>query len=277
MVCPTVQVALFHFDRSYGSARQEPPHDARDVPQACISELFLFAVLSPLLVADLERDFCTTLVTSDASPSYGFGVSVRETDPAVIKHLATLSEDHGDYLRLTLEEGDEREKERRGTPVRLPFAQADFVDILNIKAKHISHAGAMEAEAVLLAIKWVIRSSSRFATRLVLGVDAKAVLHAIMKGRSSAPSLTRIIKAIAAHCLAANLLVHPIYIPSESNPADGPSRGVRKRPPGRRLLKPLGFSYVERAEERRVRSLAFFRAFGEESYSDASSALESGW
>ena len=62
--------------------------------------------------------------------------------------------------------------------------------------------------------------------RLVVLVDAQAVLFAAAKGRSSAPSLRFEIRKLAALALAGNLVIKYIYVPSEYNPADAPSRGV---------------------------------------------------
>ena len=64
--------------------------------------------------------------------------------------LTTHSEQHGDFLRLMVEDSDAAEKERRGTPVRLPYAQSSFTDVISMKARHISHSGATEAHGVLL-------------------------------------------------------------------------------------------------------------------------------
>ena len=63
--------------------------------------------------------------------------------------------------------------------------------------------------------------------------------HALGKGRSSAPSLKHGVRSVAAITLAADLrLVYP-YLPSESNPADYPSRGkVRKRGKRRAAASP---------------------------------------
>ena len=119
------------------------------VPAACLDEMLLFLSLSPLLVADLEREFCPIIATCDASPSFGFGVSVHTCPTALVEKLATHSERHGDYLRMTLEPGDVNEKPRLGNPVRLPFSQSSFTDVLSIKAKHITHSGAMEAHGLL--------------------------------------------------------------------------------------------------------------------------------
>ena len=57
-------------------------------------------------------------------------------------------------------------------------------------------------------------------------VDAKAVLAAAAKGRASAPTFTHQVRKLAALAVAGDLLLKYIYIPSEDNPADAPSRGV---------------------------------------------------
>ena len=69
-------------------------------------------------------------------------------------------------------------------------------------------------------------SHSGTSRRLVLLVDAQAVLFACAKGRSSAPTLRFELGRIAALSLAGNGLVRFIYVPSEYNPADAPSRGI---------------------------------------------------
>ena len=57
-------------------------------------------------------------------------------------------------------------------------------------------------------------------------IDSMAALGVIAKGRSSSPPLLRLSRQLAGYSLAFGLLVYPRYIPSEINPADGPSRGV---------------------------------------------------
>jgi hypothetical protein len=153
-------------------------------------------------------------------------------------------------------------KPRIGNPVRLPFAQSSFTDVISLKAKHISHSGAMGAHGFLLCLQWVLRSKSRFSSRVVIGIDAKVVLHAAIKGRSSSPTLSSIIRSIAAHCLAGDLLLYPLYVPSESNPADAPSRGRRRRPPQRRSLQTTRHNHFDKRIRKLSKAWERFRETG---------------
>ena len=104
-----------------------------------------------------------------------------------------------------------------------------FSTVLSSPACHAAHSGSLEAVAVGLALRWVLRSSGRHSKRTLLLVDARAVIGAAAKRRSSAPTIRRDIMRIAALTLAGDLHVHLAYIPSEENPADAPSRGFVRR------------------------------------------------
>ena len=60
-------------------------------------------------------------------------------------------------------------------------------------------------------------------------IDAKAILAATTKGRSGAPGFKQILRSTAAHLIAGNVLIYPLYVPSDDNPSDAPSRGKRFR------------------------------------------------
>ena len=79
---------------------------------------------------------------------------------------------------------------------------------------------------MVLLLRWLCRSERKHAHRVVVLVDAKAVLGAAAKGRSSALSFKVQLRKLAALTLAGDFLIRYIYIPSEDNPADAPSRGV---------------------------------------------------
>ena len=125
-----------------------------------------------------------------------------------------------------LYEDEEPEKPRQGRSCRLPISKAAFSTVVSSRAEHAAHAGALEAGGIRLALRLWLRSAHRHGRRLVMLVDAQAVMGAVCKGRSSSPSLRKEILRIAALQLAGNLHLHLVYVPSEDNPADAPSRGI---------------------------------------------------
>ena len=83
----------------------------------------------------------------------------------------------------------------------------------------------MEMEGVKLGLLRVCRTARFHSHRGSFLVDAKVVGFALRKGRTSAPTLRWGAAAVAAISLAADLKLSFPYLPSESNPADFPSRG----------------------------------------------------
>ena len=129
---------------------------------------------------------------------------------------------------------DDEERLRIGRPHTLGLRKSDFTDVLSVKARVPAHSSVLEAGGVALLVKWLTRTWKRHRHRVVILVDAKAVLGAFAKGRSSAKALQHHTRIVAAYCLAADILPRYVYVPSEDNPADAPSRGHRRRPVIRR-------------------------------------------
>ena len=138
--------------------------------------------------------------------------------------MGRLAERRGDYVRLIPGDHDEPEVPRIGKLHRLPFRKSDFRVLISSKAKWPAHSGLLECHGVLLTLKWVGRSAKRHHARPVILVDAKTAIGSIAKGRSSAKALRRVLRTVAAYTLACDLLPRLVYVPSESNPADAPSK-----------------------------------------------------
>ena len=244
------------FSTVYEFVRREPETTLTALPRVAIDELCIFLALAPLLTAGLDRDWMPLLTATDASPAFGFGASVCKLPIDDIARIGRKAEKRGDFVRLTRETGDtEPEKSRLGTPHYLGISKNDFTDVLCVKARVAEHAGIMELKGILMLLKWILRSKTHFHRRIVMLIDAKAPLSAVAKGRTGSPAFFRTLCSINAHLLASDSLLRPVYIPSEDNPADGPSRGKRRRPPGRRVLKKKGFCKGERALHSRQREL----------------------
>ena len=101
---------------------------------------------------------------------------------------------------------------------------------------------------------------TRHSKRTTILIDAQSVLGAVRKGRSSAPSLKRELRYIGALLLGGDLLVRCLYVPSEDNPADAPSRGIVRKHLFNKHKRPKGQPKPATDYERRVRLNKAFEA-----------------
>ena len=226
------------FDTVYNYARGDTQTQER-IPQAACSELLLFLLLAPYLEADLTRDWQNCLIACDASPSFGFGVNVAPCPQHIIRSVARHATKREVFVRLARSEtDDEPERPRRGSPLRLPLSKAAFATVISAQSKYAAHSGSLEAQGLILALRWALRSSKRHSRRTAVLIDAQAVLGAAAKGRSSASTLRTDMRRVAALVLGGDLLLKPVYVPSEDNPSDLASRGVVNRWRPRRYIFP---------------------------------------
>ena len=148
---------------------------------------------------------------------------------------------------MHLGDGPELSKEleaRLGRRYDIELQLRDFDVIFSVKVDEPDHINLEEMKALLLFVKWILRSASRFAHRIVVLIDSKVVVGAVTKGRSSSFPLNRLIKRLAATCFAGGIVLHCVFIPTSHNPSDWPSRGgpdtwpraLRKRSIARRAI-----------------------------------------
>ena len=245
--------ALHHV---YGFIHLHPESSMRPVPDQVLSELLLNVSLFAFWSADLRRPWWPCLPATDASPSYGYGLSLAKCHPSLTRAIAAATSESVSVIRLSQDDIYVDEVPRKGPVFRIPQTFGDFKTIFSIKPREISHSGAMELQAVKIAILRLTRSSRMHSHRGVLLVDAQAVGYALRKGRTSAGTLRRGVCAVSAVSLAAILMISYPYLPSESNPADYPSRGTVRR---RAFLKPhkasprCSLELMERAYRRAAR------------------------
>ena len=87
-----------------------------------------------------------------------------------------------------------------------------------------AHINVRELRAVGIAVRWAVSSPAAIGSRLIVLGDSLVALGALRKGRSSSFQLQIALRPITALLLAANVVLHLAYIPTELNPADAPSR-----------------------------------------------------
>ena len=178
----------------------------------------------PLLCADLRRTFLPQLAACDAAPAFGFGVAYMRCSRAAAAEVGALAERRGDYVKFYLGPDEPAPEDRLGVPHLRPYPKQHFKVAISARARHKAHSGVLEAYGLLLALKWLLRKRGNFHHRLAILIDAKTVLGAASKGRSSAPLIRGIVRQMKP-LMVTNCLLRSIYVPSEHNPADEPSRG----------------------------------------------------
>lgn len=224
------------FNKVYDFVRQQPDTHKAELPVAVLRELAVALGLMPLLSVSLDRQYLGDLLACDAAPEFGFGVSACRCSPDLLKRVGRLAERRGDYVRVHKAPGAD-ERTRLGNPHRLSLAKEDFRDVVSAPARWTAHSSTLEGHALLLTLKWASRSVAKHHKKLAIMVDAKAVLGAASKGRTSAAAVRGVVRAVGAYSLCCDFLLRLVYIPSEDNPADAPSRNLhrcsrkRKRPP----------------------------------------------
>lgn len=147
-----------------------PPHDASQ-------ELLTLVRIAPLVRADLTQDFLDVVLCTDASTKGG-GVVYAHTLPSEVLPLVE-SDDVSFHVNWI------KQQEWR-VAIRHGWRQAAHVNIL-------------EGEAIVLGLRWLLRTLRHRDHRILVFVDNQAVLGALRKGRSSSPTLNRICRKVAAY------------------------------------------------------------------------------
>ena len=104
--------------------------------------------------------------------------------------------------------------------------------LLSYKWKQQGHITLLESVAVLDLLKKLTRTAEVTNKKVILMVDNQGVVGILAKGRSSARMMQNPLRRITALQLASNVRLLVVWVKTEWNPGDGPSRWVRKRAVG---------------------------------------------
>ena len=208
---------------AYDHTQKTPDNVSSELSAPCLGELVLTSVLGLVTEVDLTQNWNTTVLATDAS-SQGFGVTRTVVDVDMSRRIGRLARQDDIFVTLEGPPPNGPEKPRVGIEQKLPLRPDSFTTLISKAVAHQAHSGTLEMEGVVLALRWLSRSQQHFGLRQPLLVDAQAVLKALKRGRTSAPTLVRGCRRAAALTLAMGLSTFFTYIPSEWNPADAPSR-----------------------------------------------------
>lgn len=230
-----VRPKLSVYDEVYSFTRIEPAHRQLQAPPSVLDEILLGTFLGVYWLTDLRRPFLPLIGASDASTEFGFGASVARMPVDAVRKMARIAEKRGDYVVL---DGCPASymKSRLGEAHSLELDKADFTHVFSVRKRWPAHVNYLEGSAFLMLLRWILRSRARHCTRVVVLLDSAVWLGAAAKGRSGT-MLNRLLRRAAALEMAGGLMLHLILVPSQENPSDPPSRGVRQKPAKQALLR----------------------------------------
>eukprot|EP00438_Fugacium_kawagutii_P025119 Skav230792 [mRNA] locus=scaffold312:103074:108500:+ [translate_table: standard] len=208
-------------------------------------EVLNFVGLVPLLVCEMRRPWHTDVTCTDASPS-GFGICQTTLDKQSVQEMGKW-QDRWRFRHLDPAEWRPRMRTQGLDPIRDAatscvsskkytiedlYAYNNYFPEIPARTKMMGkwgntqeHITQKEGRALVLAVKRLCRSTGNRGHRHLVLVDSFALCMAICKGRASNFKLLRVTQQIAALSLAGGFTVRTRWIASESNVADGPSRG----------------------------------------------------
>lgn len=202
-------------------------------------ELRVAVQIAPLLQTQLDLPMSAEVFASDAS-TWGGGVVAKRVSPATRKNVLCLANKQQKLLP-PFSEAETAEREPFLDPIlwRGQDWRVIFSNKWHTRGEHIT---VLEMRAAYLAARAAFMRGDPRPHRHVFLVDSTAVVSAINKGRCKSRDLLRRLRPIMAIALATRDRAHTIFIESEKNPSDGPSRD---RPIWHQLLPQPGHHQEE--------------------------------
>lgn len=225
----------------------------------CIrKELMVLLGLVPLLYVDLQMDWHSKMLATDAS-NLGAGVVTSDATDTILSRVWPLHYGQQQYInaeagtgwcnpmykRTSMYQNRFRCQYHLTQPAfhRLPvlsnpksfeklLRQQSWSIVISHRWKHpvststAGHINHLEGTSLLLALRWLASRRDGMHHRVMTFMDSSVLFYSVLKGRSSS-SLYPKIRSIAAHLLALHVQLFPVWLPSQWNPADEPSRNFQ--------------------------------------------------
>jgi len=195
----SVLSSVYHFIRCAGRRRFSIWSSVRN-------ELLTLCGLAPLLFCKLDTAWLPRVTASDAS-GRGFGVVSTPVAPDMVDALANLAAPADD-----------------GAVTASFVHHHKFSTIISSRWKRPDHINTLELRALHTAVRWSLSLSGPLPRRCLVLCDSQVTLGCSRKGRSSSRPLLIRLRALGALLLASGTRLQTLYVNTEHNPADQPSR-----------------------------------------------------
>ena len=202
--------------------------DRKPMPISVREELLSCGLMLPLCHSNVRWPISSRLGASDASLSMG-GRAATIVTPGVSQTLYRFAEHKGEHVRLDWEKGAvQPPSSMRPAPRELELLISDLPwnQTETCSFGHKQHINILELKMILRELQDLVHQGSD-PLRCVLLVDSRAAAGAWSKGRSSSKNLNRILRRALGWTLLGRKTLHLVWVRSECNPADYPSRGKR--------------------------------------------------
>ena len=260
-ICLGRREALSIFGETY-TFIQRCYHRPKRVWKSVRRELQIFSSISPLLWRDLSISWSREVTAIDAS-DWGLGATSAVFEQQEVRSLGKHSErwrfdidslakprastfgaelshdcdEAGSVAWAACEEQvpglkpirivEEKSQGDRFQLIRLKTLQKSWRVTGRYKWKRAEPIPVLEARAALHGVKHTLRKQSNFGKRHLILSDSITAVCSLDRGRGRAFKMRRVSQQVGALSLATHSSFHFRWLPSEWNPADGPSRGSK--------------------------------------------------
>eukprot|EP00438_Fugacium_kawagutii_P036296 Skav217417 [mRNA] locus=scaffold2674:458921:461200:- [translate_table: standard] len=206
--------------------------DQKPLPVRVKEELIGCGLVLPVCHSNARWGISCRIGASDASLEKG-GRAAAVVTPSIAQTLYRFSQHKGEYVRLDWSKGMvEPASTMHQAPRELEAIISDMPwnSTETCSFAHKQHINILETKMIHRELVDIVHSCQK-PLRCVVLVDSRAAAGAWSKGRSSSRNLNRILRQSLGWSIAGQKSLHVVWVRSEANPADHPSRGKRIPPP----------------------------------------------
>ena len=205
------------------------------LPAFVLDELRSMMMHIPFCCWNMRRGFSPTILATDATPTSGGATRAHASEKLQAK-LWQLCEIKGEAVRLdrTLSELDWNGGEAPTEPSQFASRTAECLPWTATASYHFretAHINLQEARALKREIVSMANDPSARGQIQICLNDSRVVVGAVSKGRSSSFRLNGILRSMLPFLILARIALGLLWVETECNPADYPSRFKLVPPP----------------------------------------------
>lgn len=214
------------FNHIYLFIEKMPEHGLRKLPHHIKDELACAALLLPVAMSNARWPISIQIAATDAS-STGGGRAATITSKGFAKTLYRYGVKKGEYCRLdwdSLAIPPPSCMDAIPEPIAEALEHHSWHTTQSIKFRRKEHINLLEMEMLKQEIISRV-NSGRGKCRMVCLNDSRVVVGSYAKGRSSSKQLNHRLRTCLAWTIGGDLSLTNVWVPTDINPADHPSRG----------------------------------------------------